>query len=386
MRELEAPGHRGSATANEELAADYLIEQLRQLGVNAHKQYFRSYTSYGARILVHVVVGVLGLATLHWNATLSVLLSAAACVSLQAESITLWRLLSRLLPTSRSCNVVGRVPTPSGKATRRLVLCAHIDTQRAGLIWSALFVRPFSFVFARIPGPVRSPLFSLTLALAVQIMLGGLILGSVKFTDDAAIALAVYYAGAMLLVGQWSIGRFVPGGCDNASGVAAALALMARWQQQPPGDVELIVLLPGSEEVGSLGAAAWLDANRGALATTPTRFLNLDTLGYGAAHCITTDCSLSGPQFHYPRPLLKRCAAVADRLGLVGAVGHSPPTPTDGLAFLSRGIPGLTIMTYEKGFYVPHLHQMSDKADLMDFEITSQAADFAWAMLQDLAT
>ncbi|MCE9555356.1 MAG: M28 family peptidase, partial [Planctomycetes bacterium] len=203
--------------------------------------------------------------------------------------------------------------------------------------------------------------------------------------DYVAITLSIYYAGALLLVGQWSIGKFVPGGCDNASGVAAALVLASRWRQQIPSDVELVVLLPGSEEVGSLGAAAWLDANQASLSATPTRFLNLDTLGYGAPHCITTGCTLSGPQYRYPRDLLRRCEAVADRLGLSDAVGSGPPTPTDGVAFLSRGIPGLTIMTFQKGFYVPNLHQMSDTAERMDIEITAQSTEFAWEVLQDLA-
>jgi len=386
VRDLEAPGHRGSATANEELAADYLVQELNQIGVEAQKEFFRSYSSYGARILTHMFVGVLGLALLPWSAASSMLLSAVALVSFQAESITRFRLLSRLLPTSQSCNVVGRIPAASGQAARRVVLCAHIDTQRSGLIWSALFVRPFSYIFARVPGPVRAPLFSLTLALSVQLVLGGLILSGVVLTNLVVIGLAVYYAGALVLVGQWSIGKFVPGGCDNASGVAAALVLASRWRQQPRADVELVVLLPGSEEVGSLGAAAWLDAPQSELTAIPTCFLNLDTLGYGAPHCITTSCSLSGPQFRYPASLLRRCAAIAERLGLSCAVGHSPPTPTDGLAFLARGYPGLTIMTYQKGFFVPNLHQCSDTAERMDFDIAAAATDFAWEVTKDLAS
>ncbi len=50
-------------------------------------------------------------------------------------------------------------------------------------------------------------------------------------------------------------------------------------------------------------------------------------------------------------------------------VGQSPPTPSDDLAFLARGISGLTIMTFEDGLYVPNLHRIRDQAEQMDFEV-----------------
>lgn len=389
MRSLAGLGHRGSATPNEERAADYLVEQLHAAGIEAHKEHFRSCTSLGGRILVHVLVAALGLALLPWSAALSVLVSVFALASFFIETTTRGIVLTRLLPTSRSSSAVGRIPAISGNARRRVVVCGHIDTQRAGLIWDKLIVKTFSSLLGPVPGPARSPMIVLTLYMFAQIVLGILQLCGVEVSVYVSYALGIYYAGAALVLGQWAIGRFVPGACDNATGAAAALVLATRWREQTPpdaqSDVELIVLLPGSEEVGSIGTAAWLDANKEILAATPTRFLNLDTLGYGAPHCITTDSSLSGPQFHYPKALLQRAAEAGQRVGLPGAVAKSPPTPTDGLSFLSRGVPGLTIMTYQKGYYVPHLHQMGDTADAMDFGITARATEFAWEVLKELA-
>jgi hypothetical protein len=51
--------------------------------------------------------------------------------------------LRRLLPSATSQNAVGVIP-PAGGATRRVVLCAHLDTHRTPIFyssptWHALF-------------------------------------------------------------------------------------------------------------------------------------------------------------------------------------------------------------------------------------------------------
>ncbi len=53
--DLESFGHRGSATGQERLAAAYVREKLQPLGIKAELEDFCGHSSYGARILIHLL-------------------------------------------------------------------------------------------------------------------------------------------------------------------------------------------------------------------------------------------------------------------------------------------------------------------------------------------
>ena len=53
-------GHRGSTTDRERAAADYLCEQIRSIGLEPQRESFKGSSSYGGRILIHVIVATLG--------------------------------------------------------------------------------------------------------------------------------------------------------------------------------------------------------------------------------------------------------------------------------------------------------------------------------------
>jgi len=380
VRHLESFGHRGSASDHERRAAEWLREQLRQIGLEARCESFAGCRSYGARILLHVAGAALAL-PLIWYAPLAAsLLALVVLLSFLAETTTRARVLTRLLPPAPSTNVVGRL-AGDGPPRRRLVLCAHIDTQRTGLIWDPAIVRRFALVHKRTVGPARAPLFGMTLALTAQLALSLVAWAGVVPPWAVGIVLGLVYLAAAVLLAEWAVRQYVPGACDNATGVAAALELARRWSAQPAAGVELVVLLPGSEETGCLGSAAWLDAHRHQLRSVPTQFLNLDTLGYGRPRYLHSECGLSGVLRRYPRALLDGCARVAAALDLDGAGPHRLPTQTDGLSFLARGIPGITLTTFEDGMRLPHYHCLSDRAEHLDFDVTCQATEFAWQLL-----
>jgi hypothetical protein len=164
VKDLEALGHRGSATDNEERAADYLVEEMQEAGIHAGKEPFSSgSSSLGARILVHVAVAVCGLVLLFLWPLLTLLIGVLVLVSFVGEMDTRFRLLGYLLQRQRSHNVVGSVAPSAGQPLQRIILCAHIDTQRTGLIWRGKLAAPVSRLLQRAPGPVRSPLFLVVL-------------------------------------------------------------------------------------------------------------------------------------------------------------------------------------------------------------------------------
>ncbi|MFT5302696.1 MAG: hypothetical protein ACI87E_001387 [Mariniblastus sp.] len=383
--QLEQLGHRGSATKNERFAADLLLEQLESRSIDCELEAFCGQSSYGSRILIHLVLGMFGLGILFWIPVVSLLISLVALVSFLAETLAFPIGVSSLLSMGRSQNVVGRI-SATKTARRRIVLCAHMDTQRTGWIWNASRVKNFTSTLGLAPGPLKAPLFLLTLVLVVQLALAVLVIAGLFEMEMSVLVIpfGFFYAFAMLLVGQWSIGAFVPGANDNATGVACVVALASRWGRTQHDETELVVLFTGCEESGSIGASSWAQRHSQELAQVPTVFLNLDTLGCRQLHYLKHECALNGAILEYPQPLLELCQTVAHEMRLEFTLPHRIPTQTDGLAFLVRGIPGITLTSSESGIFVPDYHLMSDRFEKLNFVSIQRATDFAWALMIEL--
>lgn len=388
VRKLEEFGHRGAGTEFEDRAADYVAAELRASGIEATKETFDGSNSLGARLLVHVAIAAIGIALIWVLPLMTVLIGITVLVSFTGEASTRFRLFSRLLPKARSRNVVGRIlPRRCNPHLHRLIVCAHIDTQRTGLMWHDRVVRPFTAFFQKAYGPMKSPSFLLTSAFAAQTLVGIITMlwpGNHLFMPAFGIITIVYGFSGFLLA-DWSRGQFTPGACDNATGVAAAIDLAERWAGEPIDNVELVVLLCGCEESGALGAAAWLDAHRAELKTGSSSFLVLDTLGYGPPRFLGTEHTLAAVPVRYPRKMLDVCKNAAQRLGLNGAGPYTLPTASDATAFLNRGIPGAAVLTFEDGVYIPNYHQMTDTSERLDFDVAWRATHFGWEVLKELA-
>lgn len=388
VRELEALGHRGSATSFEDRGATYLVEELRRCGIGAAKEAFDGYTALGSRVLIHIFVAGAGITLLWTSPLLTLLLGVVALASFIGEMSTRFTLLSRLIPASPSCNVVGRLPCREGREPRhRVVVCAHIDSQRTGLMWKGKLVKPLSRLYQKAPGPMMSPMFPVMLAFVTQPVVGLLALVWPGNSVSTALAglLIVIYAVAGVLLAEWAVGPFVPGAADNATGAAAAIEAAERWSREPIDGVELVVLLSGCEETGALGAAAWVRTHEAEIRRTPTSFLVFDTFGYGRPRYAGREHTLAAVSLEYPRDILDACAEVAGRLGLHDAGPHTLPTFTDGVAFLARGIPGASLLTFEDGVHMPNYHQMLDTSDRMSFDIGWEAVRFGWEVLRAMA-
>lgn len=135
-----------------------------------------------------------------------------------------------------------------------------------------------------------------------------------------------------------------------------------------------------------LGAAAWADRHRAEVRALPTAFMNVDGVGFGPPRFLGTEVPAAGVPLRAPRWVLEQCAAVAVEQGLTEAGPHALPGPTDGLAFLARGVPGVTVVGFRDGHVLPHYHTMRDTSDNMDFVAGLAGTRFARAILWRLAT
>jgi Iap family predicted aminopeptidase len=215
----------------------------------------------------------------------------------------------------------------------------------------------------------------------------GLLAGFSGINDSPTLLLSSFgfvYLVAIVMVASWSLGRFVPGANDNASGVAGLVILANRWTHFHHDGTELVVLFSGCEESGMSGAAAWARRHREELSKAPTVFLNLDTIGCRQLHFLKNECALHGLFLEYPEALLELCRSIAIEMGLEFTQPHPIPTHTDGLALLVRGLPGVTITSCGEDLLIPNYHLMSDRGSDLDFDAVYRAIEFAWRLLREL--
>jgi Peptidase family M28 len=387
VRQLAGLGHRGSASARERAAADYLTAELTGAGLPPTVEPFRGSRSMGARLLVPVLIAAAGAALAWQSPPMAAVLGMSAFLFLVCEQMSGRAWLTWFLTRSPSANLTVTLPA-AGFPDRRVVICAHYDTQRAGLIWNRFTMRFVAPVLARLPGPLKTPLFAVTAAMVAQMFLGVVWRewpDAVPVGPVAVTLLAVYGVMGFLLA-EWAVRGYVPGSSDNASGVAAVLALAGRWLAEPVPGVELVVLLTSCEETGMLGAAAWCDRHAGEWQQVPTYFLNVDSVGFGPPRFLGCEVPMAGWPVRYPADLVRAAAETATSAGRTDAGPHAVAGPTDGLAFLVRRVPGLTVVGFRGPGVMEYYHQPGDTPEHTDFDAAWDGVGFAWELLWRLAT
>ena len=303
---------------------------------------FRYQSSWGWRTVPHALAGLLA------AAAGSRVLALAALASFDADQAGRSQWIGRLMPAGDGANVVARVPA-AGRRQRTVVLVAHHDAAQTGLMWR----HPWLAGMPRSKDEV-SPFAA------------GPELGF------ALVALGLRRAGAALLAlslyGAIDVARSptVPGASDNATGVAAVLALVERYAKEPLDGTEVIALMPGCEETGMGGMAAWLRSPEArALDPRTTLVLGLDTLGAGEPVVLAAE----GP----PRRQRYRAAdlAWADR----GAAHAGLPGPrrftiggwTDPVLALEAGLPAISLLSV-RGSGFTNYHLPTDTPDRVDWD------------------
>jgi len=237
---------RGSCGSGERASARWIAER-----TGGAIEPYRGHATYAWSYALHAA---LGLVAARLPRRLGRPLVAALLISLEGDASGRLHLLRRLLPTGEGANVVLRV----GEGPRTVVLVAHHDAQRTGLIWHPALHEPGAARRLRTRSiPPYMPPAALAL-LAHRTRLGRLALGVLG-----------------LLAVEQATSRTVPGANDNATGVAAAIALA----EDPPAGVQLLVAFCGGEESGMQGMRAFLAAHD--LDPETTLVICLDTLGCG---------------------------------------------------------------------------------------------------------
>lgn len=355
---------RGSA-AEDQPQVEWIERRLRDAGAHdIHTESFRFQRRWIWRHGAHTGAAI-GAAALGGPIGAGLAAATVASYELELSGKSHWT--GRFLPAAEGTNVVARIPA-AAPAERTIVFAAHHDTQRSGWLWRSPMMRA-AFRHARRRGGPR-PLGTGAQVLMASVALGCL-LGSRIVRGLGALGLAF-----MTLVGlDVARGKPVPGANDNATGVAALLALVAAFARDPLERTDVIAVFPDCEEVGMGGMEAWVRAHEDELDKAGTLVVSLDSLGAGEPAVVTRESQLLAV---YPRDNFDWADRGALRAAVAPPARTSLTAPTDAIVAHHAGLRALSLVSIdEHGTLGPHYHQLTDTPEKVDYDSVEQCTRLA---------
>jgi hypothetical protein len=385
--EALAAMERGSASPGEVAAAEWGAGRLAEAGAgDVQVERFRYQRTIAERSVPHLAAGIAA-ARAGGRAGAALALAALASFELDFGGRSQW--LRRIVPSGEGANSTARVPA-AGEPRRTLVLVAHHDTTHTGIGWQNPELIGIGTgdrlreLLGREPEPdvMDSPATAPKLAFAA-VAVGCLAGRRVKGPAAALRATgAASLAAALALALDVARSPSVPGASDNATGVAAVLAMVERFAAEPLPGTDVIAVLTGCEESGMGGMAEWLRTEGARLDPATTLVLGLDTLGAGEPIVARAEGSI--------RPWRYRDADldIADR-GAARA-GVEPPRRvqlggwTDPLLAVHAGLPTISLLS-ARGNRFTNYHQPTDTPDRVDWDSVGACLRCAYGTAEEWA-
>ncbi|MGZ5359431.1 MAG: M28 family peptidase [Solirubrobacterales bacterium] len=338
-------GPRRPTGPAERLASELVRARLASGGLDAELEEFDGYSTFAGPYGIVTGLGLAAGVAPRSRPALRSALALAAAAALASEGRLTRTPVSDLLSRRRSQNVVATIE-PRGEAKRTLCLVCHLDTSRSGLMFDPRFVRHLNtWLYAQ--------------SVACMVQAGEPLLG--RFRAGRALtgaARAVLAAGVAVLAERELRGEDVPGGNDNASGVAVVASLALDLAAEPLDSTRVVVLMTGCEEAGMLGARAFLRSRD----TSGWLFVNFDNVGSGTLRYLEREGLVQ--KWDADPALLALAAGVArdhPHTGLQPAGGPIGLT-YDVTPVMARGGRALTFVAGDGGI-IPNYHWPTDTAD-----------------------
>jgi hypothetical protein len=352
---------RDSAGPGERAAAAYVAERLRAVGAtDVALQPFHYQGTYAWAHAAHAAAGLLA-ARLRSRA-----LALAALASLELEVSGRLQWLRRVLPAGEGANVTARIPA-RGVRRGTLVLVAHHDAAHTGLAWHPAIQE--AGAERRLRRRSVDP-FQLPTALGfVLVALGLRRLGSVLL--------------ALSVLADLDIARSptVPGASDNATGVAAVLALAERFAADPLDGVEIVIASTGCEESGMGGMGAFLrthgDSSRACV-------LGLDTLGAGTPIVARAEGTIL--THRYRDEDLELADAGARRAGVEPPQRWRIGGWTDPILARFAGIPAISLLSMGPKGTFTNYHRPTDVPQAVDWDSVERCLALADGIAREFAS
>jgi hypothetical protein len=368
---LDAFPRRGAGTDAERRAAVWLRDALDGTRV-AHLEPFWCRPNWALAHAWHLAGGVAGSLITRASPRVGGAIILVALLSTLADALT-GRSLGRLLTRERASQNV--VSEPGDQEAIHLVITANYDAGRCGLIYRS-WPRRAAASLARVascrtPGWLAWMCLALVCLLVVALLRlegdGGLGLDLVQLFPTVVLVIAT----ALLLeqaTSDWS-----PAAGDNASGVAAAIALVRALDAAPPGHLAVDLVLQGASDGDGTGLRHYLRARRRQRQTANTVVLGFAPCGAGQPRWWLSDGNLV--PVGYFGELRRLCAAVAredtDAMPYRGR-GRAPALPAR-----SARLPAIALGCLDPNGLAPRSHQPTDTPARVDPAAVDKAVEFA---------
>jgi hypothetical protein len=377
---------RWPGTDAERRAANRLAERLRKSGRKVTVEPTYVHPEYSLVIAAHVLLAIAGSLLALVVAPLGFVLVLVAATSLYLDQNTRLYLIRRLFFRRGSQNLVSPGSAPSAPA--RLILSAHYDAAKTGLIFGPRSTR----VAKRLSETARLLLAPLRL-----VFWGGIVpllavsaarLGGVDATwlSIAQLIPTTILLVTLALLVDIALSGIVPGAYDNASGVAAVLSAAKQLDDDPPRNLDVWVVLPGAEECNCEGMARWVSAHRKELDPEATYIVNLDSVSYGDVHYLAAEGAIL--TYRLDRRMLELCDAIAaadrENGNRYRAQPLRIPFQTDALPPSVRGFRAISIIGVEEGVPPPYYHTHNDTPDKLDEEAMTRAVEFTLELVRQI--
>jgi Peptidase family M28 len=367
--------HRPTASEGERQAAEWVVARLAEAGADARIEDEDSNGGYWWPLGLTAAAGALaGVAGLRGRRALAAAIGAAATAVAIDDLPPRGRRLRRLLPKRRAWNVVSTVGPDD--AERTVVLVAHHDTAHAGLVFHPSLPQIADRLGMIERADTSPPLMWPVVGGGAVVALGALT-GS-RWLMRAGTVLSAGVAAAMADLGARD---GVPGANDNATGVAALLAVARALRERPTESVR-VMLVSTSEEATCEGMHHFAARHFGELPPERTFFFNLDTIG--SPHLVVLRGEGMFGVREYPPAALALVDALAEELGVWQFPNLRLRNATDAVYPLHAGYPCVSIASCTELKQPANYHWPSDVAENVDYGTLADAIRLTEATVRRL--
>jgi hypothetical protein len=367
---------RGAGTDAERRAANWLSSELQAAGLDARVEPFWCRPNWALAHLWHVALALVGSLVAVSSPKVGGVLIVIALVSAVADALTGRSLGRRLSPERASQNIISE-PSIAGSRPVTLLLTANYDAGRTGLAYRTTPRRALVAVNRRLggaaPGWLGWTMVAIVWLLAVAIGRVGGARGTAISALQLVPTVGLVLAAALLI--ELATSDRGPAANDNASGVAAALALARALSTGPPRNLAVELVLTGAGDGDGIGLSRYLHARRKTLKRANTVVLGLAAAGGGEPRWWVSDGALVPRR--YFATLRQLCARIASEESYLNAAPHSDRGASPAQPGRAAGLPAITIGCRDRDGLAPRSHERGDTPEHLDANSLSELVNYA---------
>jgi Peptidase family M28 len=359
-------GRRGAGTDAERRAARWLMTELSTSPRDVRVEPFWCRPNWALANAWHCAIALVGSLVTVSEPQLGGALVLVALLSLIADGTTGISLGRRLTPERASQNVVSSREPSDGNGRVRLIITANYDAGRMGLVYRDPLRSAAAWLARAVgragPGWLAWLAVALAWLLVVAVLRAsgekGTTIGLAQLPPTVALVLAL----ALLL--EQATARFGPAANDNASGVAAAIALVRALDVSPPPRLDVELVLQGAGDGGAIGLRRYLQARGKNLKAPNTIVVGVAACAEGSPRWFHSDGALL--PFGYFKQLRRLSATVASQSPHLSARPHRGRGTAPALPARSRRLPAIAVGALDQRGLPPRSHQPTDTPDRID--------------------